>query len=352
MPSAEHAARAIASLRDDDGGRAALLVGAHGIPERPRHAGRRSTAPPCGRATSSRAPDSVRPAVEQLLERVALVPTAAHAVALVARGEGITAVTADGDVFGPGWARGGSSAGESLLELQAAVDETRDDRWTPPTARAERARFALGAARERAARGRRRASRPPSRRCTSPTPGWRPSPSGSGGLGAAVRTAAAEADRTERAITEARLALERDRAELEGLQARLAEAEAAPDRGGRGPLDRRARPPRARREPGAHRRDRAAADPAHPRGARPRAQGPRRLARGRRPQRAGRPRAAARAPRAPPPRGHRRRGRARRRRLRRRAGRRRAGPRHHAARRGRGRAARARAGRRRRCAPS
>ena len=123
--------------------------GRHGIPERPGHAGRRSTARPCGRATSCAPPTAVRPAVEQLLERVALVPTAAHAVALVSRGEGITAVTADGDVFGPGWARGGSSAGESLLELQAAVDETRTT-LDAATATAERARFALGAARERA----------------------------------------------------------------------------------------------------------------------------------------------------------------------------------------------------------
>ena len=49
-----------------------------------------------------------------------------------------------------------------------------------------------------------------------------------GGLGAAVRTSSAEADRTERAITEARIALERDRTELEELEARLAGAEAAP----------------------------------------------------------------------------------------------------------------------------
>ena len=126
VPSADHAARAIASLRDHDGGRAALLVGATASPSDP------ATWPTLdGSAVWARdvvrAPDSVRPAVEQLLERVALVPTAAHAVALVARGEGITAVTADGDVFGPGWARGGSSAGESLLELQAAVDETTND---------------------------------------------------------------------------------------------------------------------------------------------------------------------------------------------------------------------------------
>ena len=148
VPSADHAARAIASLRDSDGGRAALLVGGTASPSDP------GTWPALdGSAVWARdvvrAPDSVRPAVEQLLERVALVPTAAHAVALVSRGEGITAVTADGDVFGPGWARGGSSAGESLLELQAAVDETRTT-LDAATATAERARFALGAARQRA----------------------------------------------------------------------------------------------------------------------------------------------------------------------------------------------------------
>ncbi len=56
-----------------------------------------------------------------------------------------------------------------------------------------------------------------------------------GGLGAAMRQASAEADRTERAITEARIALERDRTELDGLSARLAEAEAVPAEEGEDP---------------------------------------------------------------------------------------------------------------------
>ena len=232
VPSADHAARAIASLRDNDGGRAALLVGATASPSDP------ATWPALdGSAVWARdvvrAPDSVRPAVEQLLERVALVPTAAHAVALVSRGEGITAVTADGDVFGPGWARGGSSAGESLLELQAAVDETRTT-LDAATARAERARFALGAARDRA--------RDVAAEVEAALEALHESDARMaavaeqlGGLGAAMRQASAEADRTERAITEARLALERDRTELEGLSARLAEAEAAPAEEGEDP---------------------------------------------------------------------------------------------------------------------
>ena len=232
VPSADHAARAIASLRDHDGGRAALLVGDTASPSDP------ATWPALdGSAVWARdvvrAPDSVRPAVEQLLERVALVPTAAHAVALVARGEGITAVTADGDVFGPGWARGGSSAGESLLELQAAVDETTKT-LDAATATAERARFALGAARERArevgteVEAALEALHESDARMAAVAEQL-------GGLGAAMRQSSAEADRTERAITEARIALERDRTELEGLSARLAEAEAAPAEEGEDP---------------------------------------------------------------------------------------------------------------------
>ena len=50
------------------------------------------------------------------------------------------AVTADGDVFGPGFARGGGAAGQSLLEIQSAIDET-EGVLRAATARAEQARF-------------------------------------------------------------------------------------------------------------------------------------------------------------------------------------------------------------------
>ena len=226
VPSGEHAARALSSLRETSGGRAALLVGGTASPT---DAGQWPTLD--GSAVWARdvvsASAEVRPAVEQLLERVALVPTSAHALALVARGEGITAVTADGDVFGPGWARGGSSAGESLLELQAAVDESRE-RLDAAAAQVEQARFALVAARERArdigteVEAALEALHESDARMAAVAEQL-------GGLGAAVRTASAEADRTERAIAVARENLERDRVELEGLSARLAEAEEAPE---------------------------------------------------------------------------------------------------------------------------
>jgi chromosome segregation protein len=226
VPSGEHAARALSSLRDTSGGRAALLVGGTASPT---DSGQWPTLD--GSAVWARdvvsAAAEVRPAVEQLLERVALVPTSAHALALVARGEGITAVTADGDVFGPGWARGGSSAGESLLELQAAVDESRE-RLDAAAAQVEQARFALVTARERArdvgaeVEAALEALHESDARMAAVAERL-------GGLGAAMRTASAEADRTERAIAVARENLERDRAELEGLSARLAQAEEAPE---------------------------------------------------------------------------------------------------------------------------
>ncbi|HSF98476.1 MAG TPA: chromosome segregation protein SMC [Ornithinibacter sp.] len=226
VPSGEHAARALSSLRDTSGGRAALLVGGTASPTDSGQWPRLDGSAVWARDVVS-ASAEVRPAVEQLLERVALVPTSAHALALVARGEGITAVTADGDVFGPGWARGGSSAGESLLELQAAVDESRE-RLDAAAAQVEQARFALVTAREQA--------RDVGAQVEAALEALHESDARMaavaerlGGLGAAMRTASAEADRTERAIAVARENLERDRAELEGLSARLAQAEEAPE---------------------------------------------------------------------------------------------------------------------------
>ncbi len=223
--SAESAAAAFASLRDNDAGRAALLVGQTAAPSDP--AGWPDLE---GEAVWARdvvqAPAEVAPAVEQLLERVALVPTAAHAIALASRHRGVTAVTDGGDVFGPGWARGGSSAGESLLEVQAAVEETREV-LTDATSRLERSRFALAAARER--------ERDVAGDVDAALEALHESDARMaavaerlGTLGASVRTASAEAERAERAIANARETVEAARVELDALSTRLAEAEQEP----------------------------------------------------------------------------------------------------------------------------
>jgi chromosome segregation protein len=225
VESVDHAARALVTLRADDAGRAAFLVGQTAATGDP------STWPALDdNAVWARevvqAPATVRPAVEQLLDRVALVPDAALAAALVSRGDGVTAVTADGDVFAPGFVRGGSSHAPSLIEIQSAVDETRD-RVADATRRGEQARFALTAALER--------HREAADDVEEALEALHESDAKMaavaerlGQLGATVRSARAEAERTERAIADAEAALATDRAELASLTERLDEAGAEP----------------------------------------------------------------------------------------------------------------------------
>lgn len=226
VESVEHAARALTTLRDDDAGRAAFLVGQTARSSDP---GRWPAL--CSGAVWARevveAPDAVRPAVEQLLEMVALVPDAEQAAALAARGDGITAVTAEGDVFAPGWVRGGSSAAPSLIEIQSAVDETRD-RVAEATRRGEQARFALASAQEKAREAAERVEEALERLHESDAR-MAAVAERLGELGASVRSAKAEAQRTEKAIADATAALEADRAELASLSERLEEASAQPE---------------------------------------------------------------------------------------------------------------------------
>ncbi|WP_427383429.1 chromosome segregation protein SMC [Janibacter sp. G56] len=236
VSSAEGAAAALGTLREEDGGRVALLVG--------------STAPPTDPATwpqldgSARwarevvtAPAEVRPAVEQLLERVALVPDATHALALVARGEGITAVTDDGDVYGPGWVRGGSSAAPSLLEIQSAVDETRAAVAAATTA-GERATFERTSATHRANELADTVDAALERLHDSDAR-MAAVAEKLGTLGATMRSARGEAERTERALAERRTTLESDQVEFAELNARLEEASAEPVEVDTDPEDRR-----------------------------------------------------------------------------------------------------------------
>lgn len=223
--SAKHAARAVERLRQDDQGQATLLVGDTAQSSDP------TTWPDLdGSGVWARdvvnAPADVLPAVEQLLDRVALVGGPEHALALVARGEGITAVTEDGDVFAPGWVRGGSSSGESLLEIQSAFEEAQAA-VAAATAKSEQTRFALVTEREKAAEVTERveaaleALHDSDARMAAVAEQL-------GGLQSTIRTSRAEVERTERTIADAEAALENDRVELTALAARLDEASAEP----------------------------------------------------------------------------------------------------------------------------
>ncbi len=118
----EDALRALKYLKDTDSGRAGILLGGPestvdtyswpSLPEGARWAREVVTAPA-----------QLRPAVEQALDKLALVRDLDAARHLVAVHPEVRAVTAEGDVFGARWAIGGSGKRESVIEVQAAVDE-------------------------------------------------------------------------------------------------------------------------------------------------------------------------------------------------------------------------------------
>jgi chromosome segregation protein len=113
---------ALSLLREQDAGRAGLLVG--GAPATVD----RSSWPelPAGArwvVDLVHPPEELRAALYRLLERTAVVDDLAAARALVAALPTARAVTVDGDVFGGDWAHGGSGRSQSVIEVQAAIDD-------------------------------------------------------------------------------------------------------------------------------------------------------------------------------------------------------------------------------------
>ena len=222
MQAAQHA---VATLREQDGGRAGLLVAATARtvevaswPELGQGAVWARDVVTC--------PDSVRPAVEQLLDRVALARDPSVAVDLVNRGQGITAVTPDGDVYAPGYVRGGSASVPSLIETQAAVDETRG-KLEDAVRRGEQAKIALQIAVDRVATAKDSVAVALERLHESDAR-LAAVAERLGQLAGSVRAARSESERIERAIAVAESALDSDRADHLALSERFEAASAEP----------------------------------------------------------------------------------------------------------------------------
>ena len=225
IDSVRAARQAVATLREQDAGRAGLLVSATARPVEVASWPKLS-----GRAVWARdvvsCPDRLRPAVEQLLDRVALVEDPSTAVELVDRGQGITAVTPAGDVFAPGFVRGGSASAPSQLEIQAAVDEARD-KVQDAVGRGEQARFALATATERVLAAGELVAAALDRLHQSDAR-MAAVAERLGQLGGLVRAGRGEAERIERAIAAAETGLGSDRGEHHTLSERLTDATAEP----------------------------------------------------------------------------------------------------------------------------
>ncbi|MET3807591.1 chromosome segregation protein [Nakamurella sp. UYEF19] len=225
------AAVALNHLREQNAGRAGLLVG--GPPEA---AGASDTGSwpllPSGAAWAIdhvRVPVELRTSLAIALDRVAVVEDLEVALDLVTASPLVRAVTRAGDLLGGGWAFGGSAGKQSVLEIQAAVDEAELS-LTTVTARIADLEAALSGAkaetelRDRQSRATLAALHESDARLSAVSEQL-------GRLGEAVRSANAEADRLERQRQAAETAAEQNRTTVADLEARLyaAESEESPE---------------------------------------------------------------------------------------------------------------------------
>jgi chromosome segregation protein len=153
VASVTDAVQAVELLKSQDGGRAGLLVGAADVMiETPK-----PDLPPGATWALDvvSAPDELRASVATGLRNVVVVTDLAAAASFiadnVAKHPDVVAVTRDGDLLGARWSVGGSASAPSAIEINAAVDEARQNA-DEAIARHDRLHGDLHAARADAAR--------------------------------------------------------------------------------------------------------------------------------------------------------------------------------------------------------
>lgn len=221
VTDADSAVAAIDHLKADDLGRAGLLLGG-GETEAV------SSWPALPPGTSYAAdvvecPAQVRPALNRLLRKVAVVDDLPGARALVADLPDLVAVTRDGDLLGAHFASGGSHATQSLIEVQAAVDEATEQ-LAEAVAASERLSFDLARLENERADAQQRADVALAKLHESDAT-LAAVAEELGQHGSLARAARAEADRLTAAIAQAETSREQALVGLAELEQRLAAAE-------------------------------------------------------------------------------------------------------------------------------
>ena len=223
----QEAVSCLVLLKEQDAGRAALVV-ANGAGHGSGSASQPAEPPPVGRWMSEvvRCEEPVAAVIEGFLAGCVLVPDLDQAAqGSLARAD-LVFVTAEGDVFAQGVVHGGSSSAPSLLEVQAAYDETAQALQEATHAQ-ERVRFELVAARQvqqEAASGVESALV----RLHESDARMAAVAEQLGQLGQAARSALAEAERMSLALQAAGQARSVDEAAVAHLQEQLQAAQAAP----------------------------------------------------------------------------------------------------------------------------
>ncbi len=161
----------------------------------------------------------LRPSVVRLLRKVAVVADLAAARGLVTALPDLSAVTRDGDLLSEWFSAGGSTARPSLIEIQAAVDDS-SDKLLAAQSEVERVAFALAEA-----RGVLEASRTRSEaalaRLNESDASFSALTEEFGRLKQTITAANAEAERHEAAIVRAEDSRTANAAKLTGLEERL-----------------------------------------------------------------------------------------------------------------------------------
>lgn len=221
------AAAVVQLLRDDDAGRAALLLESALPSPHPN--------PPPGRALPPgarwavdlvSAGDGRAPAVAALLSGAAVVDDLPGAGRLVAEHPDLTAVTVAGDVLTSLTVTGGSAKAPSLLEVQAAVDDA-ETRLAAVTADLERNRFALAGAEARRTEAQTRAEAALDRLHDSDAR-LAAVAERLGHLNSVLRSAVGESDRLAASLAKAEANVGTEEEALAAVAARLAAAQDAP----------------------------------------------------------------------------------------------------------------------------
>ena len=218
------AMQAVVLLKDEDAGRAALIVADSEAPRSPRPPVRDAGRP---LLESVRCEPVLQPVVEHLLERWTMVGDLREAADLAVHHPGLSFVTPEGDVLAQGVVHGGSASTPSLLEVQAAYDEATTA-LEAVTHELDRLRFDMAAARTRQAEAASRVEGALARLHDSDAR-MAAVAEQLGQLGQVARAALAEADRLTQARTAAEAALATDHGQLEQLQARLEAASVEPE---------------------------------------------------------------------------------------------------------------------------
>ncbi|KAA1426305.1 chromosome segregation protein SMC [Nocardioides antri] len=220
VTDADAAVAAISHLKSEDLGRAGLLLGGgavdrDGWPALPGGTSYAVDVVDC--------PTEVRGALTRLLHKTVVVDDLAAARSLVADLPDLVAVTRDGDLLGSHFAAGGSHEQQSLIEIQAAVDEATAS-LAEAVAASERLGFDLARLEAEREEAKRRADVALAKLHESDAT-LAAVAEELGQHGSAARSARAEAERLAEAIAQAEAARTQAAAGIAELEERLASAE-------------------------------------------------------------------------------------------------------------------------------